>query len=307
MTSPPIAPVSTQNYLLARLATVGDARRSARQLASDLSSRLPAVHWMKAIGELTANAWIAPRAKQVTLTDAGRREATQRFGDIDPDGGRWRRRVEPALCLGYRPDSARAARAARPDTLRAVLLTRLYALPLDEGTVTLSQATGALVLRGVVALAPPGAAVELRETARRISTDLAHVERLRQALAQLALEYGLASATPADPPSTRTNRARPASPSLRQFAQHVVNIARTAHTGPFGHKTPVDHVYDEYGRRHADAGTLAQFKARLLKASHAGLLALLPLDDPRALDAATRERSEIAVPSGALHFVERGL
>lgn len=303
MTSPPIAPVSTQNYLLARLATVGDARRSARQLACDLSSRLPAVHWIKAIGELATHGWIDPRAKHVTLTETGRREASQRFGEGDANGGRWRRRVEPALCLGYRPDSARAARTARPDTLRAVLLTRLYALPLDEETVTLSQATGALVLRGVVALAPRGAAVELHDTARRISTDLAHVGRLRQALAQLALEYGLASATPPPPPA----RTRAASPSLRQFAQHVVNIARTAHTGPFGHKTPVDHIYDEYGRRHADAGTLTEFKARLLQASHAGLLALLPLDDPRALDAATRERSEITVPSGALHFVERGL
>ncbi|MEM9383867.1 MAG: hypothetical protein AAGA68_02320 [Pseudomonadota bacterium] len=304
MTSPPIAPVSTQNYLLARLAAVGDGRRTPRQLACDLGSRLPAVHWIKALGELAHLTWIDPHARQVTLTDTGRREAEQRFGALGHDAGGWRPRVEPALCLGYRPDSDRAARTARPDTLRAVLLTRLYTLPLDEDTVTLSQASGALVLRGIVGLAPRGAAAELHETARRISTDLAHVARLRQVVAQLALEYGLASATPA---LVSTHRSRKASPGLRQFAQHVVNIARTAHAGPFGHKTPVDHVYDEYGRRHADAGTLAQFKARLLQASHAGLLALLPLDDPRALDTATRERSEITVPSGALHFVERGL
>ena len=302
MTSSPISPVSTQDYLLARLAAVSDGRRSPRQLAGDLKTRLAAEHWSAAIDTLAARRWILPDESKVTLSPTGRREVVRRFGTLERDAGRMARRIEPALCLGCRPDSTFAARLVRPDTLRAIVLTRVYQLPLDEARVTLSQAIGSLLVRGMSGLSPDESAPEVREAARHITADLSDIARLRQALLCLALQFGLTRArTPGVAPRSA------ASPGLRQFAQHVVNIAQTAHTGPFAHKTPVGHLYDEYGRRHADAGTLSQFKQRLLQASKAGLLALLPLDDPRAMDASARERSEIAVASGALHFVERGL
>lgn len=297
MTSPPIAPVSSQDYLLARLAAVSDARRSPRQLAQDLRSRLPSARWLSAMDKLSASGWILPGAGKVTLTPAGRQEVTRRHGQLTRNPQHMARRVEPALCLGYRPDSPAAARIVHGDALRAVLLTRLYGLPLEESKVTLQQAIGSLLLRGMVGLAAQPPLGQVSDAARRISTELSDIDRLRHTLLTLALAYGCAEERP--------TRVAEASPRLRQFAQHVANIAQTAHRGPFAHKTPVDHIYDEYGRRHADAGTLAEFKQRLLQASHAGLLALLPLDDPKALDEIARERSAIAVPGGALHFVER--
>ncbi|MEO0974331.1 MAG: hypothetical protein AAFX85_14665, partial [Pseudomonadota bacterium] len=107
-------------------------------------------------------------------------------------------------------------------------------------------------------------------------------------------------------PTPSPPSAPPEQPSAdRDFAHRVLAITRTAHTGPFAHKTPIAHVYDTYGRHHSDAGTLEHFKQRLLKASSAGHLALLPLDDATSMDALMRQRSEIVTPTGLLHFVER--
>jgi hypothetical protein len=93
---------------------------------------------------------------------------------------------------------------------------------------------------------------------------------------------------------------------LAAFAERVLDITRTAHAGPFSHKTPIGLIYDVYGQRHADAGSLEDFKRRLLAASTAGHLALLPLDDPGALEAGSRARSEIVTATERLHFVQRG-
>lgn len=320
----PIEPVAPQDYLLVRLAMVSDGKRSARQLAADLKSRLSPAHTTAALDALAAQGLVKTDGK-VSLTDAGTRAVRERFGDLRRDRKRLETRVEPALALGLPPESDAAVRLARPDTLRAVLLTRLYRLPRDEAMVTMAQAAGTLLRRGVAGLLPPKVDAALATAARDLPGDLADTARLRGALIKLALSLGaaaadsaaadtapvdtapVAEAPAADVPETPAPApaASATTDDLTAFAARVLDITRTAHAGPFSHKTPIAHVYDTYGRRHGDAGSLDSFKHRLLRASNAGHLALLPLDDSTTMDATTRERSEIPTPTGRLHFIER--
>lgn len=312
MNNPPIEPVSPEDYLLVKLAMASNGKRSARQLAGDLKSRLAADHTLNALGALARDGLVTGE-RTVSLTAAGEEAVRQRFGNLRADRKRLETVCEPALALGIALDSKTASRLARPETLRAVLLTRVYALPLDESEVTLTKAVGALLRRGAAGLLPGKLDASVTAAADVLPDDLSDPSKLRAGIITLALSLGTAaqrsattpSAAPADASKPSTPIARADTSDIASFASRVLDITRTAHTGPFAHKTPIAHVYNIYGRRHSDAGALDHFKQRLLDASNAGHIALLPLDDSTTMDAAMRERSEITTPTGHLHFVER--
>jgi len=100
-------------------------------------------------------------------------------------------------------------------------------------------------------------------------------------------------------------------PAPKGFAGQINEIARSVETsipggGKFAHKASIAEIYDAYGRKQPDAGSLAAFKARLLDAHNKGEIDLLPLDDPKSMDPALRARSAIKGDSGTdYYFVDR--
>jgi hypothetical protein len=323
----PIEPVLPSDYLLLRLAVVGDGRRTAKQLSGDLKARLPAPVTLAALEALQHEGLIATDDK-VSLTDVGRSAVTQRYGALRQDRKYFENQLMPALCLGISPSDKAASRLSRPDTLRAVALTRLYRLPLDPRTVTAGEAFQALFKRGIAGLGPADPSKVLSQTGAKLPLDVADASKLRATLERLALALGQhggeAAGVPGDETSGRattggppvgsatsgdtesiTGSAGAGDTELAAFADRVRDITRTAHAGRFAHKTPIAHVYDVYGGLHADAGSLDAFKQRLLAAATAGHLALLPLDDPTAMDEHHRHRCEIVTPTERLHFVQR--
>ena len=85
------------------------------------------------------------------------------------------------------------------------------------------------------------------------------------------------------------------------FAQRVLTVAKDLETLPFRGQVAIDQVYDAYGRVYADAGSLDDFKRRVLQdakdekldLTRANLLAQLP-------DAA---RSEIRWGRDKVHLI----
>ncbi|MBU6407848.1 MAG: hypothetical protein KGS44_12045 [Alphaproteobacteria bacterium] len=101
-----------------------------------------------------------------------------------------------------------------------------------------------------------------------------------------------------------------APPAPKGFAEQINEIARDVETsipggGKFAHKASIAEIYDAYGRKQPDAGSLAAFKARLLDAHNKGEIDLLPLDDPKSMDPALRARSAIKTEYNEYHFVDR--
>ena len=99
-------------------------------------------------------------------------------------------------------------------------------------------------------------------------------------------------------------------PAPKGFAEQINEIARDVETsipggGKFAHKASIAEIYDAYGRKQPDAGSLAEFKARLLDAHNKGEIDLLPLDDPKSMDPALRARSAIKTEYNEYHFVDR--
>lgn len=95
------------------------------------------------------------------------------------------------------------------------------------------------------------------------------------------------------------------SEDLEDFAARVRSIVAETSTPPFSTRAAIAQVYDAYGLKFADAGSLKDFKRRLLIAMRVEQLSLSRLDDPRALDKSLARRSEIETRSGGLHFVDR--
>ena len=128
------------------------------------------------------------------------------------------------------------------------------------------------------------------------------IEDLRTTLLQRALNAN----EPATTEKTQTAQAHSPekindSPTTEAFAQRVLTVAKDLETPPFRGQVAIDQVYDAYGRVYADAGSLDDFKRRVLQAAmeekldltRANLLAQLP--DP--------DRSEIRWGRDTVHLV----
>jgi hypothetical protein len=231
---------------------------------------------------------------KIALSRAGAAKAKSQFGERPRERSYFDNVVLPAMALGISPKGEAATRLARGENLRAAVLTQLYALPLDINRVTMSQAVAALAVRALAGVASPSTTPEISRAACGIG-DLSELSALRSALAKLALSIASAK---------QVCKAGP-DPDLRAFAERVKQLAAATATPPFSHKAAISQLYDAYGRKFSDAGGLDAFKARLLAAHNASLIDLLPLDDPKSLDAQTRARSEIKTGRKDLHFVDR--
>ena len=87
------------------------------------------------------------------------------------------------------------------------------------------------------------------------------------------------------------------------FAARVKEVAKSLSTPPFQGRVAIAQIYDAYGRVHADAGSLASFKERLVAAAKERELRLGRLDLPERMDRDLRLRSEVFWGTDTVHFV----
>jgi hypothetical protein len=324
------------DYLVAVVA-VQNSPRSADEFHTSVRAHMGKPEMMRRLQTLLDAGAIASM-KDVRLTPKGWQQAEQRLGlqvvkaaktpkttkgakapktGKDSKGGRTvlTNHVFPALALGFRPDTVEGRRILKSNELRAVLLTRIFQLPLDARKVTLAQALGALVKRGLAGLGPAPMDPRLAQIASS-AKDLTEVAAVRAALLTMALEPQMEGVSPmpagADgkPPTASPPDMHPPSETdaaaIDAFARRVSEIAAHVSTPPFAHKASIAQVYDAYGRKFPDAGALHAFQARLLSAHMAGLIHLLPLDQPGALAPDAYRRSRVETPDGPAFFIDRG-
>jgi len=87
------------------------------------------------------------------------------------------------------------------------------------------------------------------------------------------------------------------------FADRVKDVAYKLETPPFPTRVAISQVYDAYGRKYPDAGTLASFKERLVQAGKAREINLGRLDMPEGLPSDVRNRSAAPWGDDEVHFV----
>jgi hypothetical protein len=312
-----IHPIGRDDYLMAVVA-VQKSARSAPQLHASVVAYMGKPELIRRLQTL-ADAGTVVSMKDVRLTPEGWRLAEQQLGLQVVKGAKngalvLASHVFPALAFGFKPNAADGRRIKDPSTLRAVLLTRIYQLPLDISKVTLAQALGSLVKRGLAGLGAAAVDPRLAQIASG-AKDLTEVAAVRAVLLTMALEPQIEGVSPmsagadgkpatASPPDMRPPSETDAA-AIDAFAGRVREIAAHVSTPPFAHKASIAQVYDAYGRKFPDAGALLAFQARLLSAHMAGLIHLLPLDQPGALAPDVYRRSRVETPDGPAFFVER--
>jgi hypothetical protein len=219
----------------------------------------------------------------------------------------------PALALHLDPDDAEMRRKlARVEVLRAAVLCVAYDLPKD-GLLSsiavrselvwriLREAVPQIVGRGPFPLIDKSNAVD-----RTILAGLAGVRASTTGAAFAALAAKTVGAPASEIDVLRHHLIRSALQRAEPpdgFAQRVKTIAGRLNTPPFQGRVAIAQIYDAYGREFPDAGSLENFKHRLLASARARELQLSRLDLPEHMDRELRTRS--ATPSGSdeVHFV----
>jgi hypothetical protein len=121
----------------------------------------------------------------------------------------------------------------------------------------------------------------------------ADAKGLSMALVQQAIRLPLTSPEPKAPEPR----------AAVTFAKKVLDVAAELRTPPFDGSVAIAQVYDAYGEQHDDAGTLADFKRRLVAAAKRRELSLQRLDLPDLMSLDLRERSQTPLDNDVVHFV----
>lgn len=291
-----LSAISSRDIIQSALAVKG-GKRSPKQFFGDLESTIDRDDAQAAFEALVDEGKAAIVSGKAALTSEGARDVADKFGKL-PLGQKamdsLAKVVWSALALGIDPKSKAAARLAKAENLRAVALACIYGLPVDKEKATLLDVNSTLILRGLAGLV--GVSADPRFSAiAQTATNLSKPEALARTLAKAGLALG----------GTGGGSRPQSEEELPAFARNVQTVADRLSTPPFSQEVAIGQVYDAYGRDHRDAGTLDEFKARLLKANAARLLVLYRLDEPGALDAELRNRSQIETQRGRYHFVAR--
>lgn len=269
-----LAAISPRDIILSALAVKG-GKRSPKQFFGELKSTIDRKDSQAAFEALVDEGKAAIVSGKAALTSEGAKDVADKFGKL-PSGNKGMDRL------------------ARTENLRAVALACIYSLPVDKEKATLTAVNSALILRGLAGLvgitADPGFSA-IAQTAGDLSRG--------EILARTIVKAGLSLCEADD-----GKRSRP-DEDLPSFARNVQAVANDLSTPPFSQEVAIGQVYDAYGRGHRDAGMLDEFKARLLKANAARLLVLYRLDEPGAIDAELRNRSQIETERGRYHFIAR--
>jgi hypothetical protein len=267
---------------------------------------------------------VSLQGDKLQLTESGKAAARTVLGsELSKPWDYIRDRRLPIIALGLDPDSPEVRRKiAKSNVLKAAIVAVAFDLPKDIALTpdsvrselvwrVLRSAIPELVGRGPFPAIGKSNAVDcsilagLAGTpvkrldiviaalaARAIGAHKADLEVLRMRLVQLALD-GVAPAT-----AVVGDQG-----NVRGFGERVRAVARTLSTPPFRGRVAIAQVYDAYGRQHPDAGSLASFKERLVKAAKARQLDLTRLDLPEHMERDLRERSHTVWDSNAVHFI----
>jgi hypothetical protein len=293
-----LAPLLASDFLLSNIATK-DGNRSLAQLLGDVKAYLAKEQASTAFEALVNDGYVTDRSGRVTLSKTGADQVKARFGHLQ-NGRAGKRRLErvvwPAIVLGLDAGSRGAARLGRGEHLRAAALIAIAGLPLNRESGSLNSAISALLVRLLSGATVFSHTSDALKTKARSFGDLSDIDALRRGLAMA----GLALSN-----NAYQGLNKHGGDELSAFASRVQAITDSLSTPPFSRKVAISQVYDEYGKTHADAGRLESFKERLLEANLSGALNLYPLDEPEALEPATRARSLIDTNHGRYHFIAR--
>ncbi|HUQ06273.1 MAG TPA: hypothetical protein VM261_27400 [Kofleriaceae bacterium] len=317
--APELLPERLDDLVRARIATRTTAP-TAPALASELAPFAPTLaasrRWESEIDDALERT--GPR-----VGDEVQRELATRFG-----GGKlqWQplvTRTIPALALGVAADDKRAiARLAKREDWAAAVTARALGLWHDGPPPRLAAVCDALVWRGLgLAGKPKRTPPEVRShfvheiltagsgpperllpllAARELGIVRADLRALREALVRRWLCGQAWHATGAATVSPAT--------TIGDFASAVRDSAAHATDGVFGGRKVFISSLWKGMRAHPAFGalTLDEFKAQLLAAHKAGLLALARADLTAAMDPSAVRESETSHLEARYHFVERG-
>jgi hypothetical protein len=96
---------------------------------------------------------------------------------------------------------------------------------------------------------------------------------------------------------------QPPGASQSTFSQRVLDVSRDVSTPPFTGRVAIAQVYDAYGKRYADAGSLADFKRRLLEAARKREINLQKVDMGELMGKDLRERSQVQWDTDVVHLL----
>jgi hypothetical protein len=255
-----------------------------------------------ALDDAAAQGLLTRARGKLTLTDAGRAEATRFTG---AERAPWSKVRGPAL-LEKVLDLPPGKRDA--DGLRAALIAREHQLGPGAAS-TLTRAADALgwkllgidrdvpftrgnVLTALIERAggAAGAGKDLEATLRQLAARAVEARGAGSAqLRDAVLRRWLGGAAPAP---------KDDGDDLESFARRVNEAARAAESGRFGdNKVFISHVHRRIG------GALDDFKARLIEAHRGGLVSLSRADLVEAMDPVDVRESETRYLSATYHFV----
>ena len=229
------------------------------------------------------------------------------------------------LALGMDPDDRLARiRKGRADLLRALVIAVGYGVELPAEKLTPETVRAEMVTRvlrmhmpdivGRDPLPIQGKATALERVLlgglvgmrpRNINEAWAAVAAAAAGLADRSIEalrVGLVRNALAQSGVPRANASIPEGAEVRSnFPERVLAVARrlTETDQRFAGRASIAAVYDAYGRAHADAGRISDFKTRLVEAARRRELSLERLDLPELLT--DDERSRSAAPWGDDH------
>jgi hypothetical protein len=233
--------------------------------------------------------------KQPWKTVVDQRLVAKSLG-VDPDDKSQRKaiadaRALPAMIVGVAfglPAGVRSAAEVRSELLWRVFRSRLSDV-IGNGPFLVEpnlDRHSRAVLLGLVSL-KSGSVQQATAVlaARCVGLEKADAGELRMGLVRQAL------------------RLRPEPIPRRSFAQNVLDVAGELATPPFDGRVAIAQIYDAYGRRHADAGSLTEFKRRLVEAARSREISLQRVDMPELMARDLRERSQTQWDGDVVHLV----
>lgn len=240
------------------------------------------------------------------------------------------------MALGMDPDDRLARqRTGRPERLRALVIAVGYGLELPTEKLTPEVVRAEMITRilrmhmpGIVGREPlpiQGKATRLdrvllgglvgkrpgsiTEAWSAIAAAAAHLESTKiEALRAGLVRNALAKS---EVPSTQEAGHTPgpeANGEASSFPARVLAVARRLSETDerFAGRASIAAVYDAYGRAHADAGRISEFKTRLVEAARRRELSLERLDLPELLTDDERSRSAAAWDDDHRHLIVTG-
>jgi hypothetical protein len=305
--------LSSEDVVGACLASF-DAPDRREKLIRRLRKMLAVREIQAALATLEGKGLLKQSTAHPVLTPDGQRHFRKLFGIDKPQP--WDAIVNGrlvAMALGFRPRE-KSGWTVNPQSLAALVVATCFGLsrkPMSVAGVASELIWKVLRVRVPELVAPVPLPIEIRldHHSRAVLLGLAGLKsgNVKQAMAVLAARcVGLGKADAKELSMALVRQAirlEPKAPALSGFAKNVLDVAAGLKTPPFDGRVAIAQVYDAYGKQYDDAGTLADFKRRLVAVATKHELSLQRLDMPDLMSRDLRERSQMSWGNDVVHFV----